>query len=351
MPFTLLLLPVFAVQVFVQPFEARLGMNFTPDVLQACGRMLLVDGYFSVLAKAYGAAPWLSRAGPDVQLARLFAFLHHAAARRQRRRIAEKLGACLSKDPKSTAVAAAARQAIVHRWVKSEPNSLLALTANKETRRHLCAAVEVVNRRRIHKALEDGRGAILWGCPFGQPLLARAVLHDLGLPLIQLHEVGRVEPPDWLRRLPMRCCYRAAEESLVTAIVDVERQSLAYLKEVRERLSQNRLVLINAMGRNGQAFVDCDFLGARRPFATGGVSLARAAGAPILPVFCFEDETRRVRLVIETPIVIDRSDDRQAAAARALQNYAGLLEGYILRYPAQWPRWHAGPQPLSARTG
>jgi predicted LPLAT superfamily acyltransferase len=105
-------------------------------------------------------------------------------------------------------------------------------------------------------------------------------------------------------------------------------------------LYENRVVLVNATGRNGHAFVECDFLGAPRLFASGGVSLARSTGAPILPIFCFTDEEGIQRLVVEQAIEMSRGGDRHAATAKVFSDYIDLLERYILRYPEQWPRWH-----------
>jgi KDO2-lipid IV(A) lauroyltransferase len=302
--------------------------------------MLAVDSYFYFFSLLYQVAPRIAKLAPETRVASIAARLHYRASSTQRQRVVSRLSRCLGEDRLSPRIAEIACNVFKHRWVKAEPNALLGFTRGKDAREDLSRSVRLENFERITEALEKGKGAILWGSFFGQPVLARAVLSHKGLPVCHLHEAGREEPPDWMRRSPLRRRYRAAEEQLVAMVVDVDRHSLGYLKAVIAWLSENRVVLVNATGRNGHAFVKCDFLGEPRLFATGGVSLARSTGAPILPIFCFTDEEGVQRLVVEEPIELSRSGDRQAATAKVFSDYTDLLERYIRRFPEQWPRWH-----------
>jgi lauroyl/myristoyl acyltransferase len=70
------------------------------------------------------------------------------------------------------------------------------------------------------------------------------------------------------------------------------------------------------------------------------VSLAKLAGATILPLFCFSNSDGQTTLILESPIPLDLDDSRKQVNEKALMYYADLLESYIRRYPDQYRNWH-----------
>lgn len=75
-----------------------------------------------------------------------------------------------------------------------------------------------------------------------------------------------------------------------------------------------------------------------RPFAMpiGPAVLARAAGAPLLPVFVFRDGRRRYRCAIRPPVHVAHTANRHADVEQALQSLAAELEWAIAQRPYQW---------------
>jgi hypothetical protein len=67
------------------------------------------------------------------------------------------------------------------------------------------------------------------------------------------------------------------------------------------------------------------------------VSLTKLTGAPLLPIFCAETEC----LVIEAPIRVDPTAERDRGLHQALEGYATLLEAYVRRRPELYRGWHA----------
>jgi len=65
--------------------------------------------------------------------------------------------------------------------------------------------------------------------------------------------------------------------------------SLAFARILLSRLQQNAIVCIAGDGKNGRKLLPLKFLGATELFATGMVSLAKASGASIVPMFCLEE--------------------------------------------------------------
>jgi predicted LPLAT superfamily acyltransferase len=48
----------------------------------------------------------------------------------------------------------------------------------------------------------------------------------------------------------------------------------------------------------------------------------------------------RISIIIESPIFIDRDDDRERCLEKAVTQYVRLLESYIKKYPEQYRNWH-----------
>jgi lauroyl/myristoyl acyltransferase len=75
-----------------------------------------------------------------------------------------------------------------------------------------------------------------------------------------------------------------------------------------------------------------------RPFhlPVGPAALARAAGAPLVPVFVFREGRRRYRCVFRDPIRVGGEGDRRQSLQAALDRFAADLEWAIRRTPHQW---------------
>lgn len=72
------------------------------------------------------------------------------------------------------------------------------------------------------------------------------------------------------------------------------------------------------------------------PLPAGPAALARAAGAPLLPVFCFRQGRRRYQMVIRPPIDPSPTGDPEVDRNEALQNIAHEIEWAIRQRPHQW---------------
>jgi lauroyl/myristoyl acyltransferase len=72
------------------------------------------------------------------------------------------------------------------------------------------------------------------------------------------------------------------------------------------------------------------------PMPEGPAALARAAGAPLVPVFVFREGRRRYRCIFRDPIQLPGEGDRRASVDAALARFAGELEWAIRRAPHQW---------------
>jgi lauroyl/myristoyl acyltransferase len=199
----------------------------------------------------------------------------------------------------------------------------------------------------LQQALAAGHGAILLESTFfGRRHLGKIVLHAHGMKVAQVHATDHLagfwsERETQVRRRTVRPFLEACERRFVEEILYVSRtdQSLAFTRQLLNVLQGNRVLCISGEGRIGQKAVQLPFLGQERRFVTGAMSLAKLAGAPLLPFFCWRDLDDRVHVVIDPPIDLHGSARSTETGAAA---YAHLLETYVRRFPSEYYGWHVG---------
>ncbi len=81
------------------------------------------------------------------------------------------------------------------------------------------------------------------------------------------------------------------------------------------------------------------FLGHRALTMTAPAALARASGAPLVPIRCTALDDRRYLLRAEEPLALDRSLDRRAATLDLLGRLNAIYERWIRESPSEWA-WH-----------
>ena len=88
--------------------------------------------------------------------------------------------------------------------------------------------------------------------------------------------------------------------------------------------------------RAGGRAAEAELFGRPFPMPVGPAALARAAGAPLVPVFVFREGRRRYRCVFRDPVELPEEGDRRASLDAALARFAADLEWAIRRAPHQW---------------
>lgn len=278
------------------------------------------------------SARLLSAAG-EQRLARLIAVIAWTVQWRNRRIITDHLSAVVSRELHPDQTRKLTRKIYEGRWAEQ-------FSYSAAKRKTACQSMTITGLEHLNGALSRGKGAILWEIPFGKRLLGKVALMQKGFAFSQVHDQEHGGSRSWLGQRFVRKFYRQAEGELFPEIIDIQADSLAYLRRLAERLSRNGIVCIPALGEKGHKFVTVEFLGFRRRIATGAVNLARMTGAPLLPIFCVKQEDGTDRLIVEQPITTGGSEYWRDAAGQGIQEYARLLESYIRRYPDQWYQWH-----------
>lgn len=216
----------------------------------------------------------------------------------------------------------------------------------------------------LRSASSRGRGVILLeSSTFGSRAIARQVLHAHGYALHLVHgekHIGSgflVGERDWNWAAGMlRDFFERCEMESVAEIIHLpQSESLAFTRTLLDRLKSNALLCLAGEGRQSRRLVNQPFADGAAPFATGFITLARNSGAAILPVFCIRTNAGQMEVIVEAPIDVAVSPDREAAITAGLRQYASLLERYYRMYPEQSYGWtvmtSTGPLPNAIAGG
>ncbi len=89
-----------------------------------------------------------------------------------------------------------------------------------------------------------------------------------------------------------------------------------------------------------------DFFGVPASTAAGAAAFALRTGAPIVPCFMIRDGDRH-RMVIEPPIVFERTGDREKDLKEPTRHVTAVIENYVRKYPDRYfwmhRRWKTRP--------
>jgi len=179
-------------------------------------------------------------------------------------------------------------------------------------------------------ARASGRGAILVTAHLGSFELGVAALLDRER---RVHVVFRRDEFPRFERLRSRL---RARLGVVEAPVD---EGWPVWIRLRDALLADEVVMIQGdRVMPGQRGVAVPFMSGHIRLPTGPIKLARATGAPIIPVFSIRTLVHRVRIVVDTPIEVRRSDQARSddAGHTALLKLAGAIERQVSRHPQQW---------------
>jgi lauroyl/myristoyl acyltransferase len=197
--------------------------------------------------------------------------------------------------------------------------------------------IELAGREHVTRALEAGRGAILWVSPSSCAGLATKMA--FAREGFEVSHLSREQHGLSASRLGMRLLNpiltsveeRYLKERLVMSDGDSARALLALVDRVRS----NRLVSITVapMGRRTHAVP----LGSGALWlAEGAPVLALRSGAALLPVFTMRTAADAFTTVVEPPLTAAPDLDRNAAVRALLAAYAGVLERYLERWTDQF---------------
>lgn len=79
-----------------------------------------------------------------------------------------------------------------------------------------------------------------------------------------------------------------------------------------------------------------DFLGKKAYTPVAPVKLSMATGAPLMPGFIVRKEDETYKIILEKPIVLTGSADKEKDILKYTQLWSKIMEKYVREYPEQW---------------
>ncbi len=202
--------------------------------------------------------------------------------------------------------------------------------------------IQIEGLDKIHKALDRGKGVILWRWSFCSTPVVKIAMWRSGIPLVHLsREIHGAWSYGWIGRRVINPLYRRAEDCYLTERVVIPMDgSLAYMKTLLEHLNENAVVSIVG-DLTGSQNVTVDLLDGKAKYATGAASLAWKTGATLLTVYAVAESRSGYRVVVDEPVEVDRSLVRKEFVRQAIAVFSERLQRAIERHPANWSHWGA----------
>ncbi len=185
----------------------------------------------------------------------------------------------------------------------------------------------VVGFSRLVEGRLKGKGVVLLTAHLGNWEIGGLMLAEVKQPI---HVVLVPDLFSGVERVRRRLHARAG----VTEI-PVGRSFIPTLSVLRA-LESNAIVAMQGDRDFDNTGIAAPFFGREAWFPRGPLRVAMATGAVVLPAFIVRVPGGRYRAVIEEPLSIEETGDRDAALARNIARYVAVLERYVKAYPEQW---------------
>jgi acyl carrier protein/lauroyl/myristoyl acyltransferase len=201
--------------------------------------------------------------------------------------------------------------------------------------------IRVIGVENINNALAAGRGGILWVAPFSfNQLVVKKGLHEVGFRISHLSSYRHGQSGSRFGQRFINPIRTKPESSYVDEriIITPPGSSLAYVRRVERRLRENKLVSITCQYM-AEKMIEVPMLNGRFDLATGPASFACATGAKLLPVFTIRSGTGKFDIIIEPPIELRSTCNRDAAVELLTQKYAKRVESFLIKFPYLFMHW------------
>lgn len=204
------------------------------------------------------------------------------------------------------------------------------LTVGFLTDRRLHDSVQMVGQDIVFKAADRGKGVILLTGHFGNWEYASVAV---GMHFPQFHGRFHVLRRRLVNKLIERVMFKRFYEAGLTVIP--KKNSLNRVLEV---LANNDVVtfIMDQHAKPGKDGVVVDFFG--RPAGTfkSLAMIARATGAPVVPMMCYREKPGKHVMRFYEPIPWIERDDPDAEILDNTRAYNAMLERMVLEHPEQW---------------
>ena len=195
--------------------------------------------------------------------------------------------------------------------------------------------IEIRGLENISKALNDGRGAILYSGHLRGFATLGATWGLLGYKVNHIDRGPRTES----REHPIDHCFyqwrrRVIQDKPGIRFLLASETNYSVALQAAKALQRNEIVTVLIDLPLSKRTVEVDFLGMRATFPAGPAVIARSTGAPLLNFYVYRPHTWG-------PLVAEIGPPYHASQnlTVTMQHCASRLEERILQHPADWATW------------
>jgi len=191
----------------------------------------------------------------------------------------------------------------------------------------------------VERALEQGRGAVLWFFSLSDPVLMMRALSSNGVPLSHLSFEAHGCPgkSHFGVATVARLHRRTEDRYLRERVVMRDPRNPRHLKRLHKLLEANQVVTIRGDSPTTSP-VPAKCLGIDYPFPGGAPSVAFRSRSPLLTGYVTRLGSAHYRVVIQEALAVEKKDRRDFIRT-AVAEYARRLERPLAANPEQWEAW------------
>ena len=196
------------------------------------------------------------------------------------------------------------------------------------TKEQIEKMVTVTGRENLETSVKRGKGTIILLSHFGSFLLPLPAIGFMGYRVSQL-----AGPPILKGQRPIQeRIFKIKRKDLSGLPVTFLRSDI-HLKRAVNALKMNDLLAIAFDGREGDKWMEVNFLGRKAFFSPGPIRMAQATGASIVPTFIIRQKDLTHRLIFEKPVVIGEALRNGPVSVSEMQKLADIFSDYFSSYP------------------
>jgi KDO2-lipid IV(A) lauroyltransferase len=198
--------------------------------------------------------------------------------------------------------------------------------------------VSFQGKENLDRAIAEGKGVICVSAHFGNFPLMLCNFAALGFsPAAIIRNMRDQQVEDIFeekrKRVGINTIYSKPRQQCVNRSIQV--------------LRNNGLLFIQLDQNFGSGGIFVDFFGTKAATATGPVVFAMRTDSPILPIFILRNKDNTHRIVIESPLHLEKKSTQHETIMTNVARITKIIEGYIRRYPEEWGwihrRWKSRP--------
>lgn len=203
---------------------------------------------------------------------------------------------------------------------------------------------------RLRRALDSGRGAILWVLPTATSDIAtKLAFHRAGFRVSHLSRYSHGFSVTRFGRRVLNPVRTVVERRFLAERLEIgpagpfvpgKNGPERAVDAIARRLEAGQIVSITVTDAEARKPRYMPVLNGWLPVGDGPIRLARRTRAALFPVVTIMREDGCLVTNIEPELLVPAAGDRDSAAEEVLGAYGRVLEGYVLRAPDQFSLWY-----------